>query len=417
MKRIVIMGGGTFSHVRSHNAQSTPAFGKTARYLEALFNQRVNGSLEFHDYQVDLILTKMADYNSNLVTNEDVEAKLEELIKDSTVKVIIFNVALADHSGQIDDVPSGKYAERLETSDGVKTMILTPTKKLIGMIRKERKDIFVVGFKTTANKSEDEMYAKGLKLLKQNSLNLVMANDVVNHKNFLITPEEARYARGAERINVLEALVDITMARMTNTFTRSTVVPGKPVAWSDSAIPQSLRDVVDYCIANGAYKPVLGKTVGHFAVKVSDTEIFTTIRKTNFNNLNEVGLVKIVSTGKNSVVAHGSKPSVGGQSQRIIFNEHSDLDCIVHFHCPPKVDTINTRPQWQNECGSHQCGQNTSDGLGRVDLGDGDYLYAVYLEEHGPNIVFNRNTPSEKVKAYIEKTFDLKQKTGGLVTV
>ena len=41
----------------------------------------------------------------------------------------------------------------------------------------------------------------------------------------------------------------------------------------------------------------------------------------------------------------------------------------------------------------------------------------VYLDEHGPNIVFNRNTNPEKIISFIDKTFDLKQKTGGLVSV
>ena len=27
-----------------------------------------------------------------------------------------------------------------------------------------------------------------------------------------------------------------------------------------------------------------------------------------------------------------------GQSQRIIFKEHPELDCIVHFHCPVKEE-------------------------------------------------------------------------------
>ena len=78
------------------------------------------------------------------------------------------------------------------------------------------------------------------------------------------------------------------------------------------------------------------------------------------------------------------------------------------------IELQAVRDQWKNECGSHECGQNTSNGLKRVDLGDGDYLKVVYLDDHGPNIVFNKTVPSSKVIKYIDKTFDLTSKTGGL---
>ncbi len=111
-------------------------------------------------------------------------------------------------------------------------------------------------------------------------------------------------------------------------------------------------------------------------------------------------------------LSFGAKPSVGGQSQRIIFNEHKDAECIVHFHCPVKENNVGIpiREQRPYECGSHECGKNTSDGLKEF-----DGIKAVMLDEHGPNIVFNRNIPAEKVIQFIEHNFDLSQKTGGLV--
>lgn len=40
----------------------------------------------------------------------------------------------------------------------------------------------------------------------------------------------------------------------------------------------------------------------------------------------------------------------------------------------------------------------------------------VYLDDHGPNIVFNRSVPAESVIGFIDKlASDLSQKTGGLV--
>jgi len=90
----------------------------------------------------------------------------------------------------------------------------------------------------------------------------------------------------------------------------------------------------------------------------------------------------------------------------------------VHFHCPlrPGVTDIPVRSQREVECGSHQCGQNTSSGLKAFTVGGskGSYqIKAVMLDQHGPNIVFNKDTPPEYIIDFIERNFDLTQKTGG----
>jgi hypothetical protein len=61
---------------------------------------------------------------------------------------------------------------------------------------------------------------------------------------------------------------------------------------------------------------------------------------------------------------------------------------------------------------SHQCGQNTSSGLKKF-----GNLYAVYLDQHGPNVVFNRTIDPAEVIRFIEENFDLEDKTGGPVSL
>jgi hypothetical protein len=419
MKRIEIIGGGTVSHVRNHLALTAPAYGQTARELYTL----ALGSAERPSNWVPkLHLTKMAcGGDSPLETNEDISGLLDGLLADPATKIIFFNPALVDFDGSIHcegalgyewaidlPTPSGKYQERLKTSDGIRSMGLTPGPKLIDKIRKARKDIFLVGFKTTCGATEDDQFLTGLNLLKSASCNLVLANDTKTRTNMIITPEQARYHVTTDRNIALFNLVKMTLHRASLTFTRSTVVDGESVSWNDSEVPESLRTVVNHCIARGAYKPFRGSTVGHFAVKVDDNTFFTSKRKTNFNQLDQVGLVKVVSDGPDSVIAYGAKPSVGGQSQRIIFKEHPELDCIVHFHVPPKdPNRLSVRSQELLECGSHQCGKNTSDGLVEVAPG----IKCVYLDNHGPNIVFNRSMDPKKVIEFIDNHFDLTRST------
>lgn len=409
-KQIHILGGGTFSYIRTHLALSAPAFGNTAKNLYNLIYNQVLSS----DYNVNLHLTKMADSSSKLVTNEDVEDLVQELVANPSTKIIFFNAAMCDFYGSVGDVVSGKYAKRLETREGEEVIDITPSRKIISNIRKHRKDIFLVGFKTTCNASELEQYSKGLRLLKNTSCNLVLANDVGNHRNMIIVPEEAKYGITDNRDEVLRELVDITLHRSKLHYTRSTMVDGESIDWNGQDIPESLRVVVNHCIKQGAYKPFNNKTAGHFAFKVDDTTILTSKRATNFNNLDTVGLVKVESTGRDNVIAYGSKPSVGGMSQRIIFTDHPTEDCIVHFHCPPRPEYFtkgSVRPQKYFECGSHECGENTSNGL--IEFEEG--IKAVYLDEHGPNIVFNKNINPTKVITFIDKYFNLAEKTGGMV--
>lgn len=405
---IYILGGGTFNYVRAHMALAAPAFGQTAKdiYSYLRFDPRAPTS--------ELILTKMADSNSDLVTNEDVSDFIDKLIADPETKMIIMNVALCDYEGQVGDVESGKYADRLKTKEGDQVMHLTPADKLLGRIRKDRKDIFVVAFKTTSNATTDEQYSAGLHLLKANSVNLVLANDLVTRVNMVITPEESRHYQTTNRGDAINGLLEMALSRSQNTFTRSTVVDGPAVDWNAADVPSSLREVVNHCIERGAYKPFRGATVGHFAVKVDDNRIYTSRRKRDFNKLPEEGLIEVEYEGFERVIAKGGKPSVGGQSQRIIFDEHPDLDCIVHAHVPLRPnapDIIPVADQKPYECGSHQCGENTSRNLAAFEHG----IHAVMLDEHGPNIVFNRNTDPRHVIEFIERNFDLAGKTGGLV--
>lgn len=411
MKKIHIIGGGTFNHVRSHLALSTPAFGKTARDIEKLCKSK------FDNMEVVLHLTKMADSNSNIVTNKDVEDLVDNLISDLDTKIIFFNAALCDYEGTIledgNDTISGKYETRLKTSEGDKVLSMKPANKIVSKIRKTRKDICLIAFKTTSGATEQDQYLAGLNLLKKNSCNLVLANDIKTRVNMIITPEEAKYHVTSDRSEVIKQLVDMSYHRSHLSFTRSTVVDGNPVPWESTEVYESLRTIVNYCIDKNAYKPFNGATVGHFACKISDTEFLTSIRKTNFNDLKTNGLVRVKTDGPDGVIAYGAKPSVGGQSQRIIFSDNKEFeyDCIVHFHCPIKEGSeVPVVSQREYECGSHECGQNTSNGLKRF-----NNLSAVMLDNHGPNIVFNHNINPQEVIDFIELNFDLSNKTGGLV--
>lgn len=414
VKRVHIFGGGTITDITSHFAVCAPAQGWTANKLYSLCIDR------FKACEVHREMTLMA--GGTLRTNADVAARIEQLKADRATKVIFFNVAMCDWeptfiTEEYEEVACshtdiGRHTRRLTTSDTKAVEVrFEPAPKVISSIRTGRKDIFLVGFKATCGATKQEMYEKGLRLCKEGSCNLVVVNDTKTHWGMIVTPEEAAYSETDNRQDLLKEVVDMAWHRSQLTFTQSTVVAGNPVPWDDPRVAPSLRAVVNHLIAGRAYKPFGGATVGHFAQRLSETEFLTSIRKTDFNRLAETGLVYVKTDGPDTVLAYGAKPSVGGQSQRIVFSDHPGFDCIAHAHVPLRPDHPDDIPvvsQRPVECGSMQCGKRTSDGLRQFGR-----LKAVMLDRHGPNIVFPSDIDPAEVISFIERNFDLAAKTGG----
>lgn len=605
-KRIAIIGGGTNTYISNHLALSAPAYGSTAKRLLNNFRRHEQNKME-----VDLYLTKMAGPHTNPFnqdrpdTPEEVEALVDKLIADPDTRVIIFNVAMVDFKPTYltewrredrtlgEDVNTfGKYNRRISTAGTpVIDLELKPQDKIIQKIRKERKDILLVGFKTTCGATKEEQFNKGLKLCKDASANIVFVNDVDKDRiasltkclydlnllkelnkdtdcssnilekeilalqnNGLVTPEESSYWYNT-RDEALDALVQMVLDRSHLHFTRSTVVDSETVPWNTQVfspahsyqailhegtpyartatfhtrdeyvlgpnplIPETFRTVFDWVRSQGAYKQgPTGATVGHFGIKLGPNEFLTSKRKTDFNKIEEVGLVRVItddpddvfgykhffeteeetklkklidtcrtsfalgelsleerndiertlmetkqkldciklkitptiqrlekqlndikdplklkeairfiekskkdyrSTLKkdDKVIAFGAKPSVGGQSQRSLFETFPDLDCIVHFHCPLKTEhreEFNTTPQFSFECGSQECIASNITGFKEYKVSDTYSIWAGHMDYHGPNIVFNKDIDPQLVIDFINKYWDLSRKTDGL---
>lgn len=518
-KRIAIIGGGTNTYISNHLALSAPAYGTTARHLYQKFLNHSENKM-----QTEMYLTKMADPSQGyLDTPEDVESLVDELIADPTVRVIIFNVAMVDYkpealSEEVFDNPEytyyqnvtttfGKYVGRLSTAKHPELRLeLSVQDKIIQKIRKERKDILLVGFKTTCGATKEEQFQKGLKLCKDASANIVFVNDVdekrikdlngylsilkdpeeylkkaekghiyfdfgpipkayldnpkkfkrdhalFNYKaivstlqnNGLVTPEESSYWYNT-RDEALDALVQMVLDRSHLHFTRSTVVDSETIPWNvrqhpdhyaffpNPIIPETFRTVFDWVRSQGAYKKgPTGNTVGHFGIALGPNEFLTSKRKTDFNKIEEVGLVRVITDDPDNVfgykhffeesdgdkvIAFGSKPSVGGQSQRSLFQAFPDLNCIVHFHCPLRLESrklFTTTPQFSYECGSYECIASNITGFQEYKVSETHSIWAGHMDHHGPNIVFNSDIDPQLVISFINQHWDLTRKTDGL---
>lgn len=425
-----ILGGGTVQHVRPHLALSAPAYGGTARFLSRYLRGEIPGPHDKGEFEVRLALTKMADRFSSIETNEDVSQYLDSVLEEPRSRILFLSAALADFQGSVltpeaEMTASGKDQPRLR-SDSSYLLKLLPSEKLLLKVRsrealKPRKDIFLVAFKTTSGASDEEMYSRGLEMMKRGSVNLVLVNDVHRRQNMILTPEQAVYSLGKPREAILKDLADMAVARSRATFVRTRVEEGPLLPWDSNEIPNTFREVVDFAVREGAYVPnSLGVTVGHFAFRKSGVpgRMWSSCRRKNFNRFEDRSLVTVDSVdGK--VTARGAYPSAGARSQMILFEKNPEFDCILHFHCPlrkgfdPKLEI---RSQRDFECGSNECGLNTAAGIRVLPFRtlDGPKVGAVMLDKHGPNILFRSADPPSLIIEFIRQNFDLRRQTSEL---
>lgn len=192
--KVVVIGGGTFNHISCHLALAAPAFGATARKLVELF--KVNRRLE-----PQLVLTKMADHTSDLITNEDVERYIVDvLLPDEDVRAIVMNAAICDFS--IDNPGE----TRLSSAKDYPVVLKGIQGKIMAIIKEVRPDIIVVGFKTTHGAQAVEQVAKAFTAIHNSGVDIVLANDVGSRTNIMVN--RGLNIKTGHRHYLLEQLVE-----------------------------------------------------------------------------------------------------------------------------------------------------------------------------------------------------------------
>lgn len=230
MKRIHIIGGGTFNHVRTHLSLAAPAFGQLARQLAVGLAGR---DLYEQDIEIHLHLTRMAfngpgevvysdgqgveyciERGTRPSTNADVMALVDALCTDPDTAMIFLTAAICDFDGQIGDVPSSKTAPRLMSREGPFTMGLTAAEKILTRVRASgRDDIFLVSCKTTDGVDDSEMVRRGLASLQGAGCDLVLVNDVKHRRNCIVNADGAVTCWTYDRPTVVKGLIDTALSR------------------------------------------------------------------------------------------------------------------------------------------------------------------------------------------------------------
>lgn len=176
--KLVIFGGGTVSPVRENLALAAPSFGEEARKIYDVASKLKP------QWEIEIKLTKMADYKSQIVTNEDVMSEIVNLIRNPLVKGVIFNANLCEYRGKLIDEGAGLF------NDGHPLMSLQEGERLVAAIKPVRPDIKLAAFKFTVADSCEAMAKEARAHLIQNNTDIVMIENrnllryvVFNRKN------------------------------------------------------------------------------------------------------------------------------------------------------------------------------------------------------------------------------------------
>ncbi len=169
-KKILIISGPTSEPVDDVRNITNKSSGKTGIELaKNAFERGANVKLWYGDGT-----EKAPDY---IETERFISAKnLEKRIKKLKYDIILVPVAISDYTVK-------KYNGKIPSGQKILILKLKPTSKIIKTIRKNFKG-FLVGFKLESHISKEKLLEKAYKYLKENSLDLIVANDIKNVKTY-----------------------------------------------------------------------------------------------------------------------------------------------------------------------------------------------------------------------------------------
>ncbi len=210
LQKIHVVGGGTIEPIREHLALSARAYGATARKIADMT------TAEIPSMETELHLTRMADASSSIETSDDLAALAARIVGDAATKIVFWTPAVCDFRGSVGGVAGSLHGERLSSRDDDLHVDLCPSPKIVALLKKigvngtePRKDIMAVACKTTTDRTPGEQYDLAARLMEENDLDVVLANDTITRLNMVLTVGGAMHHKTTDREEVVRALVEL----------------------------------------------------------------------------------------------------------------------------------------------------------------------------------------------------------------
>ncbi len=109
-------------------------------------------------------------------TSDDFLKAVQTELRKKKYSVFISTAAICDFK------PDSESPEKIKSDDGIISIKLTPTPKIIKIARKMDKNLFIVAFKAESDISKDELIERAHTRLVESDANLMVANDVGKEK-------------------------------------------------------------------------------------------------------------------------------------------------------------------------------------------------------------------------------------------
>ena len=175
-KKVLITAGPTWVAIDEVRVISNIATGKTGILLAELFNRR--------KAKVTLLLGP--GYIKETPKNKDIKVipfKFYDELQGLTEKILTSNkFDIIIHSAAVSDYrPKVTHGAKIKSNLKELNIKLIPTAKIIDSIKRKAPSAFLVGFKFEVSVSKEDLIKKALKLIKQNNLDLAVANTIENH--------------------------------------------------------------------------------------------------------------------------------------------------------------------------------------------------------------------------------------------
>jgi phosphopantothenate-cysteine ligase len=176
----------------------------------------------------------LCDRNTNVPEDERVEAvrvmgagglleEMERLLTTEKIDAVVHAMAVSDYTVKqvttleairtgTENDPEKKLADgKISSEIDDLVIVLKRTPKVIGEIKKLRRDTVLVGFKLLTGVPKDVLIDTGYKLMQKNGCDLVLANDLTEitedrHVGYLIS-QNGDYERYTTKKEIAEAIV------------------------------------------------------------------------------------------------------------------------------------------------------------------------------------------------------------------
>ena len=224
VRNVVITAGGTSEKIDDVRVISNFSSGRLGLAIAKCFLESKTANIGKIYY--------LCDRNTIVPEDERVEpvrvlgaqgllGALENLLATTKIDAVIHAMAVSDYTVKqittMNAIKDGKDIDKLDAEGKISSeiddlvIVLKRAPKVIGEIKKLQKETILVGFKLLSNVSKEELIETGYKLLKKNSCDMVLANDLSeisgdNHVGYLISGNRD-YVRLATKKQIANEIV------------------------------------------------------------------------------------------------------------------------------------------------------------------------------------------------------------------